>query len=74
MHNLRYVVVVAGGPVPIHFPSITQAIRVADRVSPDKWTIRVVKACSDSVCAEPHAECASVQHAAIAGAVAARRG
>ncbi len=62
MQNLRYVVVVPDGPVPIHFPSITQAIRVADRVSPDKWTIRVVKACSPTVCAEPNGECASVQH------------
>ncbi len=74
MHNLRYVVVVETGPVPIHFPSITQAIRVADRVSPDRWTIRVVKACSQNVCAEPNAECASGQHSGLAEAFVAGRG
>lgn len=74
MRNLRYVVVVPGGPVPIHFPSITQAIRVADRVSPEKWTIRVVKACSPSVCAEPNADCASDQHKGATHAFALGRG
>jgi hypothetical protein len=61
MHKLRYIVVVSNAPLPIHFSSISQAIRVAERISSAAWTIRITKACSPNVCGTGK-DCAGEQH------------
>ncbi len=58
MRSLRYMVVVSERPVPIHFTSMAQALRLAERLSPSGWTIRVATACTPRVCGNVSTDCA----------------